>query len=288
MSALLGGGALLYHLYAQQQQRNECCGIVGYIGSKPLAGKICIDGLSFLESRGYDSCGIVSINEEGKFVCTKFASSSRFGGDCIRRMEKEGPGVHDHYIGIGHTRWATHGDKTDLNAHPHFDSKRRVAIIHNGIIENYAQLREELINDHGVQPETQTDTEIVVQYVGVFLDKGCALKEAISKTVEICTGSFSFVLISTLEPDKMFIAKNTGTMVIGVSNSMKEDASMNRTSAELRQDDDHHFQIVSSDACLFQDYTKHYYMIEDKDLITVSLDQKIEHTRLQTSREDKV
>ena len=80
---------------------------------------------------------MASIDENGKFVRTKFASSDRFGGDCIKRMELFAKGKHDHRIGIGHTRWATHGDKTDVNAHPHYDQKERIALIHNGLIENY-------------------------------------------------------------------------------------------------------------------------------------------------------
>ncbi len=117
---------------------NECCGIVGYIGNQKKAGEVCMNGLHILESRGYDSCGIVSINNQtGKFQLHKFASSDRYGGDCIKRLEFESNGKHDNFIGIGHTRWATHGDKTDVNAHPHFDHLERIALVHNGIISNY-------------------------------------------------------------------------------------------------------------------------------------------------------
>jgi len=238
--------------------KNECCGIVGYIGNKAKAGEVCIQGLQILESRGYDSCGIVSIDENGKFVRTKFASSDRFGGDCIKRMELEGKGRHDHCVGLGHTRWATHGDKTDVNAHPHYDHKERIALIHNGLIENYHQLKEELREKFRIEPVSQTDTEIVAIWVGVFLDQGFELFEAIQKTVEILEGAYSFVLISILDPDAMFIVKNTGTMVIGVAKQLQASIDQeelkvidSNNGSKEEEKDDHLFQIVASDTTVF-------------------------------------
>jgi glucosamine--fructose-6-phosphate aminotransferase (isomerizing) len=206
-----------------QQSENECCGIVGYIGNQKKAGEVCINGLHILESRGYDSCGMVSINPaNGQFKLHKFASTDRFGGDCIKRLAFEGANQHDAYVGIGHTRWATHGDKTDVNAHPHFDHKQRVALVHNGIISNYYQLKMELKEKHGIEPISQTDTEIVALLVGVFIDKGDSVFDAIKNVVRILEGAYSFLLISTLDPEAMYVVKNTGTMVIGIPESLRK------------------------------------------------------------------
>jgi glucosamine--fructose-6-phosphate aminotransferase (isomerizing) len=108
-----------------------------------------------------------------------------------------------------------------VNAHPHYDHKERIALIHNGLIENYHQLKEELREKHGITPVSQTDTEIVALYIGVYLDEGKSLADAISSCVSILEGAYSFVLISVLEPEAMYIVKNTGTMVIGVAKELE-------------------------------------------------------------------
>lgn len=174
---MLLGGLMLYKQMVQaSESENECCGIVGYLGNRPQAGPICIQGLQILESRGYDSCGIVSIarDEENKpqWHTTKFASSDRFGGDCIKRMSVQGATKHNHNVAIGHTRWATHGDKTDVNAHPHFDHGRRISLVHNGIIGNYHELKRELKEQHNIIPISGTDTEVVALMIGHQLDQG--------------------------------------------------------------------------------------------------------------------
>lgn len=129
--------------------------------------------------------------------------------------------MHNHSIGIGHTRWATHGDKTDVNAHPHFDHKARIAVVHNGIIGNYFELKTKIIEEYKIHPYSQTDTEIVAIMIGIELDKGKSLFDAISDATVVLEGAYSFVLISILEPENMYIFKNTGTMVIGVSQGLQ-------------------------------------------------------------------
>ena len=289
------------------KEANECCGIVGYLGNQDKGGKVCIQGLKILESRGYDSCGIVSITHDDDnqpvFKTTKFASTKRFGGDCIQRMALEGVGNHNHNIAIGHTRWATHGDKTDINAHPHFDRFGRIAIVHNGVIENYHALKCDLKDNHGIIPVSETDTEIIAQVIGLELDNGLELSEAIKAGTDRLLGTFSIVLISILEPDVMYVVKNTGAMVIGVSDGLqagdhevqtvfeeekKSTSKMTTKSKPKAKKDNHQFQIVASDTTVFQDYTKGYYNIEDREMLKISLDKKVESTKLKKVEGQKV
>lgn len=199
-----------------------------------------------MESRGYDSSGIVSIDhEKNEFKLHKFASTDRFGGDCIKRLQHEGANEHNNFIGIGHTRWATHGDKTDKNAHPHFDHKNRIALVHNGIIFNYFQIKKDLKEKYGIEQKSETDTEVVCLQIGVFLDEGHSLFDSIKKAVAILEGAYSFVLISILDPEAMYIVKNTGTMVIGFPEQLKQ-KDMQKGPASIASgssgnDDDHLF-----------------------------------------------
>jgi glucosamine--fructose-6-phosphate aminotransferase (isomerizing) len=135
----------------------------------------------------------------------------------------EGVDKHNDNIAIGHTRWATHGDKNENNSHPHFDHKERVAIVHNGIIENYHELKKELKDVYKLEPKTETDTEVVAMFIGVYLDQGKSLFDSIQCAVDKLSAkasTYSIALISVLEPDAMYIFKNAGTMAIGVSESL--------------------------------------------------------------------
>ena len=129
------------------------CGIIGYVGDEQKAMEVILDGLSKLEYRGYDSAGLAII-EDGKIFIEKKSGKLENLKQALEKKEEKA------YIGIGHTRWATHGNPTDENSHPHFSNDRKVAVVHNGIIENYLELKEELIKE-GYNFNSQTDSEVV-------------------------------------------------------------------------------------------------------------------------------
>lgn len=182
------------------------CGIFGYVGKKNPV-RIVLDGLKRLEYRGYDSAGIAGI-VDGKIVYEKEVGK-------ISSLEKA---IHDknielHQIAIGQTRWATHGKVTKENAHPHFDTNHTLAIVHNGIIENYESLRNELIRK-GVKFTTQTDTEVAAQLIS-SLYEGDILK-AVHDAVPLLRGSYAFALIHAKHPDQVIAVANDAPLVIGV------------------------------------------------------------------------
>lgn len=188
------------------------CGIIGVVGDRNSVSTI-IDGLSILESRGYDSAGVATVSDEGKIHTTKFASGTE--ANAIAKLREH---VAEHGMdayGVGHTRWATHGGKTDQNAHPHWDAKMRIALVHNGVIENSHVIRADLENA-GIVFRSQTDTEVIAQLIGKYLDAGEALDLATKHALAKLEGTWGIAIVSPLMPNTIIAARNGSPLVVGV------------------------------------------------------------------------
>jgi glutamine---fructose-6-phosphate transaminase (isomerizing) len=184
------------------------CGIVGYVGGK-AALDVVIEGLRRLEYRGYDSAGVAIVSDKTLHVAKK---AGKLG--CLEKLLAEEQ-LPPSSLGIGHTRWATHGAPNDVNAHPHTSSEGRIALVHNGIIENYVTLREEL-EEAGITCESETDTEIVAQLVGQQVAAGLPLEEAMRQVCRRLNGAFTLVAVDSQEPGTVVAARRNSPLVVGV------------------------------------------------------------------------
>lgn len=217
------------------------CGIVGVVG-KP-ARDIILNGLTNLEYRGYDSAGIYLNDLNGNEYLTKAV------GRISNLKEKLTPDEQG-LVGIGHTRWATHGKPTVDNAHPHFDETKRFYLVHNGVIENYAELKEKYLQ--GVKFHSDTDTEVVVQLIGkIARDKNLDAFSAFKEALKLVKGSYAFLLVDNTEPDHVFIAKNKSPMMLGIGDG---------------------FNIIASDAISVLDQTKTFVDLQDGDVGDITKD----------------
>jgi glucosamine--fructose-6-phosphate aminotransferase (isomerizing) len=183
------------------------CGIVGYIGNKPVVPLI-LDGLKRLEYRGYDSAGIAVVQKDGKLEIRRAPGKLHNLEESIRATPLEG------VYGIGHTRWATHGRPTEENAHPHRDCSGEIVVVHNGIIENYLELKHQLIAE-GHKFDTETDTEIIAHLIEKY-SQGTSLEAAVLKSVKAMTGAFALVALSTRDPLKIVAARLGPPIVVGM------------------------------------------------------------------------
>jgi glutamine---fructose-6-phosphate transaminase (isomerizing) len=214
------------------------CGIVGYVGARE-ASDVLVKALKRLEYRGYDSAGVAALNGEGIQVrrCVgKLANLERLLAESPLRGS----------IGIGHTRWATHGRPSEENAHPH--RAGRVVLIHNGIIENYLELRARLLSD-GRTLRSETDTEVIAHLIDHELASATGLVEATRRAVRRLTGSFSIVVMSELEPDRLVAAKTATPIVIGVGDEEN---------------------LVASDIPAILDYSRDVIFLEDGEVAEVT------------------
>ncbi len=184
------------------------CGIVGYIGSKKVV-PVIIEGLRKLEYRGYDSAGIAVVTKEGKLEVRRAPGKLRN----LEKVLQESP-IEGTY-GIGHTRWATHGRPTEENAHPHRDCSGQIVVVHNGIIENYLELKEQLQSE-GHKFVTETDTEVVAHLVEKYAQGGVCLEEAVRQSLKQLRGIYSLVFLSAKEPQKIVAARFGPPSVIGL------------------------------------------------------------------------
>lgn len=183
------------------------CGIVGYVGPKKVVPLI-IDGLRRLEYRGYDSAGMAVVDEKGRLELRRAPGKLLNLEEVIHQSPIGG------VYGLGHTRWATHGRPTEKNAHPHRDCKGQVVVVHNGIVENYVELKYELEKE-GHKFATETDTEIVAHLVEKYMD-GCPLEEAVRKTIKRVSGIYALAILSTKDLNKIVAARSGPPVVIGL------------------------------------------------------------------------
>jgi glucosamine--fructose-6-phosphate aminotransferase (isomerizing) len=243
------------------------CGIVGYIGGGK-ALPVLLEGLKRLEYRGYDSAGVALV-KDGRLVVKKKAGK-------VSDLEQLLQGQDlDSGLGIGHTRWATHGEPSDLNAHPHVDCSGTIALIHNGIIENYATIKKKLIQD-GHVIKTATDTEVLVHLIEEMLKKTGDLCTAVRYALLEVEGTFGILVISQKEPDKIIAARRGSPIVIGLGegqNFIASDASalVEHTRQVIYLNDDE-IACITREACTIKTI-RDQEVVKQVEQITLSLAQ---------------
>jgi len=217
------------------------CGIVGYIGQQDCK-EILLRGLEKLEYRGYDSAGIAVLNGEGTYV---FKEKGR-----IAELREGVDANVSASIGIGHTRWATHGAPSKENAHPHQSASKRFTLVHNGVIENYLQVKREYLQN--VELKSETDTEIIVQTIEQFVNKGLSVEEAFRQTLSLLKGSYAIALLDENNRDVIYVAKNKSPLLVGLGGD---------------------FNVVASDAMAMLQVTNQFVELMDKEIVIVTRDQ---------------
>ncbi len=218
------------------------CGIVGFVGRESAAG-VVLESLKRLEYRGYDSAGLATM-DNGQLWCKKGV------GKLAEVQAKHSMDLLPGNTGIGHVRWATHGAVTSINAHPHLDCRGEVAIVHNGIIENYQELRQQL-KEEGHELVSETDTEVIAHLIEHCLADGCSLEHAVLGTIRKLYGSYAFLAISSREPGKIVAARKDSPMVVGVGNGQN---------------------FLASDILSFIDRTNQAIFVEDNEVVVLTED----------------
>ncbi|MBR5489266.1 MAG: glutamine--fructose-6-phosphate transaminase (isomerizing) [Firmicutes bacterium] len=217
------------------------CGIVGYVGSDN-AKEIIIDGLKRLEYRGYDSAG-VAVVQDGKILLKKHVG----GIANLENLIGDDPMASG--TGIGHTRWATHGAPSDVNAHPHFSADEQIAVVHNGIIENYVELRKMLTEQHGIRFRSETDSEVIAQLIGIHYEGN--LEDAVYKAVAQMRGAYAISVIAADQPEKIVAVRKDAPLIAGLGKGCN---------------------FIASDIPALLKYVKEIYLIENNETVVLTPD----------------
>lgn len=216
------------------------CGIVGYIGARN-AVPIVLDGLRRLEYRGYDSAGVALLHD-GRITVIKRAGKIAELQAALRTS------IPECTVAVGHTRWATHGEPNESNAHPHMDCRNEIAVVHNGVIENYAALKRQLL-DTGHTFRSETDTEVLPHLIEQFYVGDTNLEQAVRRALTQIKGTYGIVVVAAREPDKLIVARNGSPLAIGIG------------------DNEH---IIASDASAIVEHTRRVTYLEDGEMAVVT------------------
>lgn len=214
------------------------CGIVGYFGEKK-ASDVILDGLSKLEYRGYDSAGIAVISD-GEIKSRKHKGKLSVLVESLKKEDIFG------HVGIGHTRWATHGAPSDINSHPHFNNDKSIAVVHNGIIENYQELKKEL-EEEGAKFVSNTDTEVVAHLISLYYTG--SLKEAVYKATKRLEGSYALGVICKNNPEELVAVRKSSPLILGLGENE---------------------YFIASDIPAILKYTREVVYLEDHDLVVIN------------------
>ena len=228
------------------------CGIIAILAlENPDIVKLLLDGLIQLQNRGYDSAGICTLNEE--FSILKYASTN--DQDSIKKLIDEKSKIKNSNIGIGHTRWATHGGKTDFNSHPHISYNNKIALVHNGIIENYKELKSFLI-EKGIVFKSQTDTEVIVNLLAYNHENSKqSFVESIKKTIDMLRGTWGLAIINIEEKNKLYCLKHGSPLLVSKNDDVV---------------------LIASEQSGFNGLTNNYFTLESNDICVIEiLDNKI-------------
>ncbi|KAM3135541.1 hypothetical protein pb186bvf_012397 [Paramecium bursaria] len=230
----------------------KCCGIIGVLTTEDNAEEIIFEGVTLLQNRGYDSAGIGTINKQQELIVSKYASDPIKKVDCFEKLQQEIAKHKGSAIGIGHTRWATCGSKTDRNAHPHFDEEHRVSLVHNGTLENYFELKSEL-KEKGVQFNSETDSEVIAQLIGYQLRQGSELLGAVEQVLERLHGQWGLAIIDKKNPETMIVCRQGSPILVGYNqNSI----------------------FVASEKIAFEKYTQNYIQLQDGEVMQLKISER--------------